>query len=147
MPVKLQKTTVARKGKFKQSWLLVDAEGQILGRLATRIAKILMGKHRPEYTPHVDTGDYVVIINAEKIKVTGNKEADKTYYSHSQHPGSLKSINFEKLKATKPISIIEHAVKGMLPRGPLGRKMFKKLKIYAGSEHPHGAQQPEVLEV
>jgi large subunit ribosomal protein L13 len=128
-------------------WYLVDAENKILGRLATEIARRLRGKHKPEYTPHLDLGDYIVVINAEKVRVTGNKRTDKQYYRHTGYPGGIKSINFEKLIAKKPEAIIEKAVKGMLPKGPLGRQMFRKLKVYAGSEHSHTAQQPELLDI
>ena len=128
---------------MEQKWLLVDAEGQTLGRMATAIATRLRGKHKAEYTPHVDTGDFVVVINADKVTVTGNKAKDKIYYSHSGFPGALKSISFEKLLEKAPERVIKLAVKGMLPRNSLGRAMFKKLKVYAGAEHPHTAQQPE----
>ncbi len=136
------KTYSAKPGEIDQNWLLIDADGLTLGRMATAISTRLRGKHKPEYTAHVDTGDYVVVINAEKIHVTGNKTTDKIYYSHSGYPGGLKSLPFEKLQEKSPEKIIRLAVKGMLPRTPLGRAMFKKLKVYAGSDHPHGAQQP-----
>ncbi len=141
------KTFVATPETVKRDWYVVDAEGKTLGRLATEIASRLRGKHKPEYTPHVDTGDYIVVINAEKIAVTGNKAAAKTYYSYSGFPGGLKSITFEKLIARKPEMVLEIAVKGMLPKGPLGRAMFRKLKVYAGTEHNHAAQQPQVLDI
>ncbi|RUO23504.1 50S ribosomal protein L13 [Aliidiomarina iranensis] len=141
------KTFVAKAETVKRDWFVVDADGKTLGRLATEVATRLRGKHKPEYTPHVDTGDYIVIINAEKITVTGNKAKDKMYHSHSGYPGGLKSISFEKLQAKKPEMIIEAAVKGMLPRGPLGRAMFRKLKVFAGPEHAHVAQQPKTLEI
>ncbi len=141
------KTFVAKPETVKRDWYVVDADGKTLGRIATEIAHRLRGKHKPEYTPHVDTGDYIVVINAEKVVVTGNKTQDKIYYAHSGFPGGLKSINFEKLQAKKPEMIIEKAVKGMLPRGPLGRAMYRKLKVYAGSEHQHAAQQPQVLDI
>lgn len=137
------KTYSAKPHEVEQKWLLVDAEGQTLGRMATAIATRLRGKHKAEYTPHVDTGDFVVVINADKVTVTGNKAKDKIYYSHSGFPGGLKSISFEKLLAKAPERVIKLAVKGMLPRNSLGRAMFKKLKVYAGAEHPHTAQQPE----
>ena len=137
------KTYSAKPHEVEQKWLLVDAEGQTLGRMATAIATRLRGKHKPEYTPHLDTGDFVVVINADKVTVTGNKAKDKIYYSHSGFPGGLKSISFEKLLAKAPERVIKLAVKGMLPRNSLGRAMFKKLKVYAGAEHPHTAQQPE----
>lgn len=141
------KTFVAKQETVKRDWYVVDAEGKTLGRLATEIASRLRGKHKPEYTPHVDTGDYIVVINAEKIAVTGNKAAAKTYYSYSGFPGGLKSITFEKLIDRKPEMVLEIAVKGMLPKGPLGRAMFRKLKVYAGTEHNHAAQQPQVLDI
>ena len=137
------KTYSAKPLEVEQKWLLVDAEGQTLGRMATAIATRLRGKHKAEYTPHVDTGDFVVVINADKVRVTGNKAKDKIYYSHSGFPGGLKSISFEKLLEKAPERVIKLAVKGMLPRNSLGRAMFKKLKVYAGAEHPHTAQQPE----
>ena len=136
------KTYTAKPETVKREWLIVDAEGATLGRLATEIAARLRGKHKPEYTPHVDTGDYIVVINADKVKVTGNKAKGKIYYSHSGFPGGLKSMSFEKLQDREPERIVKLAIKGMLPRTPLGRAMFKKLKVYAGSDHPHGAQQP-----
>lgn len=137
------KTYSAKPHEVDQKWLLVDAEGQTLGRMATTIATRLRGKHKPEYTPHIDTGDFVVVINADKVRVTGNKAKDKIYHSHSGFPGGLKSISFEKLLEKAPERVIKQAVKGMLPRNSLGRAMFKKLKVYAGAEHPHTAQQPE----
>ncbi|HEY9051857.1 MAG TPA: 50S ribosomal protein L13 [Gammaproteobacteria bacterium] len=141
------KTFSAKQETVKRDWYLVDANGKTLGRLATEIARRLRGKHKPEYTPHVDTGDYIVVVNAEKVKVTGNKTTDKMYYSHSGYIGGIKSISFDKLIDKKPELIIERAVKGMLPKNPLGRAMFRKLKIYAGSEHKHTAQQPQPLEI
>lgn len=132
---------------IKRDWYVVDATDKILGRLATEIAKRLRGKHKPQYTPHMDGGDYIVVVNAEKIKVTGNKRQDKIYYSHSGFPGGLKKINFAKLQEKSPEAIVKNAVKGMLPKGPLGRAMFKKLKVYAGTEHNHTAQQPKQLEL
>ncbi len=141
------KTFVAKPETVKRDWFVVDAEGKTLGRLATEIATRLRGKHKPEYTPHVDTGDYIVVINAEKVAVTGRKKSDKMYYSHTGYIGGIKSISFEKLIAQKPELVIEKAVKGMLPRGPLGRAMYRKLKVYAGSEHKHAAQQPQVLDI
>ncbi len=141
------KTFVAKPATVKRDWFVVDAAGKTLGRMATEIAVRLRGKHKPEYTPHVDTGDYIIVINAEKVTVTGNKAKDKIYHSHSGYPGGLKSISFEKLQAKKPEMIIEAAVKGMLPRGPLGRDMFRKLKVYAGPEHNHSAQQPKTLDI
>lgn len=141
------KTYNAKPHEVDQNWLLVDAEGQTLGRMATAIATKLRGKHKAEYTPHVDTGDYVVVINAGKVKVTGNKATDKLYHSHSGFPGALKSISFERLIKKTPEKVIKLAVKGMLPRSPLGRAMFRKLKVYAGTEHPHGAQQPQTIQL
>jgi large subunit ribosomal protein L13 len=141
------KTFTAKPESVKRDWYIVDAEGKTLGRLATELARRLRGKHKPEYTPHVDTGDYIVIVNAEKVTVTGNKAKNKIYYSHSGFPGGLKQISFEKLIDKKPELVIEKAVKGMLPKGPLGRAMFRKLKVYAGSEHQHAAQQPKILEI
>lgn len=141
------KTFVAKPATVQREWFVVDAEGKTLGRIATEIATRLRGKHKPEYTPHVDTGDYVIVINAEKVTVTGTKAKDKIYHSHSGYPGGLKSISFEKLQAKKPEMIIEAAVKGMLPKGPLGREMFRKLKVYAGPVHNHAAQQPKTLEI
>ena len=130
---------------IKRDWFVVDATDKVLGRLASEIANRLRGKHKAEFTPHVDTGDYVVVINAEKVRVTGNKATDKLYYSHSGYPGGLKSISFEKLQERSPEKVIKLAVKGMLPRTPLGRAMFKKLKVYAGTDHPHSAQQPQTV--
>ena len=141
------KTFVAKPETVKRDWYVVDATGKTLGRMATEIARRLRGKHKPEYTPHVDTGDYIVVINAEKVIVTGNKTQDKMYYAHTGYPGGLNETNFEKLQAHKPEMIIEKAVKGMLPKGPLGRDMFRKMKVYAGSEHKHTAQQPQVLDI
>lgn len=141
------KTFTAKPETAQHNWYVVDAAGKTLGRLATVVASRLRGKHKPEYTPHVDTGDFIVIINAEKIVVTGNKEQDKTYEHYTGYPGGLKSINFEKLQAKFPARIIEKAVKGMLPKNPLGYAMYRKLKVYAGAEHPHAAQQPQPLEI
>ncbi|WP_107850927.1 50S ribosomal protein L13 [Oceanimonas marisflavi] len=141
------KTFVAKPETVKRDWYVVDAEGKTLGRLATEIARRLRGKHKPEFTPHVDCGDYIIVINAEKVQVTGNKASDKIYYSHSGFPGGIKSISFEKLIDRKPEMVIESAVRGMLPRGPLGRAMYRKMKVYAGSQHNHAAQQPQVLDI
>jgi large subunit ribosomal protein L13 len=141
------KTFSAKPAEVRRDWYVIDAEGQTLGRLATEIARRLRGKHKPEYTPHVDTGDYIIVINAEKIGVTGNKEKDKMYYHHTGYIGNLKSVSLGKLRETFPDRIISNAVKGMLPRNPLGRAMFTKLKIYAGPEHGHQAQQPKALEL
>jgi len=141
------KTYSAKPETVERDWYVVDAEGKTLGRLAAEIALRLRGKHKPVYTPHVDTGDYIVVINAEKIHVTGKKRSDKTYYRHSGYPGGMKTMSFEKLNSYKPELIIETAVKGMLPHNPLGRAMFRKLKVYAGSEHQHAAQQPKELNI
>jgi large subunit ribosomal protein L13 len=141
------KTVSMRAQDVQHSWFLVDAQDKTLGRLATEIALRLRGKHKPQYTPHVDTGDFIVVINAEKVRVTGAKVTDKIYYRHSGHPGGIKGTSFERMRDTYPERIIEAAVKGMLPRNPLGRAMFKKLKIYAGDQHPHSAQQPVPLEI
>ena len=141
------KTFSAKPETVKRDWYVVDAEGKTLGRLATEIASRLRGKHKPEYTPHVDTGDYIVVINAEKVHVTGRKASDKMYYRHTGFPGGLREASFEKLIAHKPEMIIEKAVKGMLPKGPLGREMYRKMKVYAGTEHPHAAQQPQKLDI
>lgn len=141
------KTLSAKPETVKRDWYVVDATGKTLGRLSTEIASRLRGKHKPEYTPHVDTGDYIVVVNAEKVTVTGKKAKDKIYHRHTGYIGGLKSITFEKLIAKAPERVIEGAVKGMLPRGPLGRAMFKKLKVYAGTDHPHTAQQPKDLDI
>ena len=141
------KTFVAKPETVTREWFVIDATDKTLGRMASEIARRLRGKHKPEYTPHVDTGDYIVVINAEKVTVTGNKTKNKMYYAHSGFPGGLKETNFEKLQAEKPEMIIEKAVKGMLPKGPLGRAMYRKLKVYAGPEHNHTAQQPSVLDI
>lgn len=141
------KTYSAKPAQVKRGWYLIDATGKTLGRLATEIARRLKGKHKPEYTPHVDTGDYIVVVNADKVAVTGNKNDDKMYYRHTGYPGGMKSMSFKQLIARHPDRVISFAVKGMLPRNPLGRAMFGKLKVYAGAEHPHVAQQPELLEV
>ena len=141
------KTYSAKPESVKRDWYVVDASGKTLGRLATEVASRLRGKHKPEFTPHVDTGDYIVVVNADKVAATGNKANDKMYYRHTGYPGGLKEANFSTLQAEKPEMIIEKAVKGMLPRNPLGRAMFRKLKVYAGTEHPHTAQQPQQLEI
>ncbi|MCK5718317.1 MAG: 50S ribosomal protein L13 [Thiomargarita sp.] len=138
----MKRTFSAKAESVERQWFLVDAQDKVLGRLATEIAKRLRGKHKPEYTPHVDTGDYIVVVNAEKINVTGTKRVSKMYYHHSGYPGGIKSIRFDKLLDKAPERIIRSAVKGMLPRGPLGREMLRKLKIYVGPEHDHIAQQP-----
>lgn len=141
------KTFSAKPAEVQRSWYIVDAEGKTLGRMASRVAAILRGKHKPEYTPHVDTGDFVIIINAAKAVVTGNKAEDKIYYRHSQYPGGIKEMNYNELIEKHPTRAINFAVKGMLPKNSLGRAMISKLKVYSGAEHPHAAQQPEVLEV
>jgi large subunit ribosomal protein L13 len=140
-------TWTVRPGDIERKWYIVDANDLILGRLATRIATVLRGKHRPQYTPHADCGDHVIVVNAEKIRVTGRKEHDKVYYRHSGYAGGLKSITLEKQREKHPERIIEAAVKGMMPKGPLGRSMLKKLKVYAGEDHPHTAQQPEAMKL
>ena len=140
-------TYSARPGDVKQEWYLVDAKGKTLGRLATEIARRLRGKHKPEYTPHQDVGDYIVVVNAQEVKVTGRKLDQKTYYRHSGYPGGIKEISLRKLLASHPERVIEFAVKGMLPKNPLGRAMFKKLKVYANAEHRQEAQQPKPLEI
>lgn len=141
------RTFVAKPAAVERDWYVVDATGKTLGRLASEIARRLRGKHKPVYTPHVDTGDYIIVVNAEKVQVTGNKRTDKIYYHHSGYPGGIKSISFEKLLQKAPERIIERAVKGMLPKGPLGRAMYRKLKVFAGPEHKHVAQQPKPLEL
>ncbi len=141
------KTVSMRAEDVRRSWYVVDAENQTLGRLATAIASRLRGKHKPEFTPHVDTGDFIIVVNADKVHVTGNKETGKIYYRHSGYPGGIKGTSLGRMRETYPERIIEKAVKGMLPRNPLGRAMFKKLKVYAGATHPHSAQQPEPLEL
>ena len=141
------KTYSPKKGEVDRNWYVVDASDQTVGRLSTEVARLLTGKHKPEYTPHVDTGDYIVVVNAEKVHVTGNKRNDKMYYRHSGFPGGLKEANFNKMVQTFPERTIELAVKGMLPKGPLGRAMHSKLKVYAGAEHPHQAQQPKELNI
>ena len=141
------KTFSAKADSVQRDWFVVDADGKTLGRLATEIAHRLRGKHKAEYTPHVDTGDYIVVVNAEKIQVTGNKAKDKMYYHHTGYVGNLKSISVEKQIQKAPERVIQSAVKGMLPRNPLGRTMLKKLKVYAGNEHPHAAQQPQALDI
>ena len=141
------KTFMAKAETADRRWLLIDAEGQTLGRLATQIATILRGKHKAEYTPHVDTGDYVIVVNADKIVVTGNKEAQKVYRRHSGYPGGMKEVSYQDMKAKHPERILESAVRGMLPKNSLGRLMYRKLKVYSGPDHPHAAQEPEQIEV
>ncbi len=141
------RTFSAKPESVTRDWFVVDAADKTLGRLASEIARRLRGKHKPEYTPHVDTGDYIVVINADKVKVTGNKEQDKMYHHHTGYVGHLKSVNLAKLRQSHPERILEAAVKGMLPKNALGRAMFKKLKVYAGDQHKHAAQQPQALEI
>lgn len=143
----IMKTLSIKLADVKHDWYIIDAEGKTLGRLATEIARRLRGKHKPEYTPHVDTGDYIIVVNAEKIVVTGNKEKDKMYYHHTGYVGNLKSVSLGKVRKTFPDRIIKTAVEGMLPKNSLGRAMFKKLKVYAGTSHNHQAQQPKILEL
>lgn len=141
------KTYSAKPETVKRDWYIVDASGKTLGRMAAEIAHRLRGKHKPEFTPHVDAGDYIVVINAKEVRVTGNKAKDKMYHRHTGYPGGLRTMSFEKLIEKAPERTIQSAVKGMLPRGPLGRAMFKKLKVYAGDAHPHAAQQPQELNI
>ena len=141
------KTFSAKPETVKRDWYLVDATDKTLGRLASEIARRLRGKHKPEYTPHVDTGDYIVVVNADKIRVTGNKASDKMYHHHTGYIGNLKSISFEKLQQRAPGRVLELAVKGMLPKNPLGRAMYRKLKVFGGAEHAHTAQQPQALDI
>jgi len=141
------KTYTAKAGDIKQDWFLVNAQGKVLGRLASQIATRLRGKHKPEYTPHVDTGDFIVVVNAGKVRVTGRKALDKTYIRHTNYPGGVRETSFAKMQATHPTRALEKAVKGMLPKGPLGYAMLRKLKVYAGDSHPHSAQQPKALEI
>ncbi len=147
MSSNLKTTISAKPAEVKRQWFVIDADGKTLGRVATEVAHRLRGKHKPIYTPHVDTGDYIVVINAAKVRVTGNKAKDKMYYRHTGYIGNLKSINFEDLQQKNPESIIEIAVKGMLPKNPLGRDMFRKLRVFAGDKHTHHAQQPQPLEI
>jgi len=141
------KTFSAKPAEVKHDWFVVDADGKTLGRLASEIARRLRGKHKPIYTPHVDTGDYIVVVNAEKVRVTGNKMKGKIYYHHTGHIGNLKSISLEKLLQKSPERVLQIAVKGMMPKNTLGRAMLRKLKVYAGAEHQHSAQQPKVLDI
>ncbi len=141
------RTFTAKPESVKRDWFVVDADGKTLGRLATEIARRLRGKHKAEYTPHVDTGDYIIVVNAEKIAVTGKKETAKTYWRHSEYPGGIRSITLDKLREKAPERIIQNAVKGMLPANPLGRAMFKKLRVFVGPEHTHEAQQPKELNI
>ena len=141
------KTFSARPETVTHDWYVVDAEGKVLGRLASEIARRLRGKHKPEFTPHVDTGDYIVVVNVDKLRVTGRKAQQKTYYRHSGYPGGIYSTNFAKLQARHPDRVLRLAVKGMLPKGPLGYAMLKKMKVYKGTSHPHSAQQPQPLKI
>jgi large subunit ribosomal protein L13 len=141
------KTYSAKPAEVRHGWYLVNAQDKVLGRLAMRIAQRLRGKHRPEYTPHVDTGDYIVVVNADKLRVTGKKAQQKKYYRHTGYPGGIRETTFAVLHAKHPDRVLQKAVKGMLPKGPLGNAMLKKLKIYAGEGHPHHAQRPEALEL
>lgn len=141
------KSFIEKPQNVERKWFIVDAEGKTLGKVASRVASILRGKHKSTFTPHVDCGDYVIVINAEKVEVTGRKRKNKIYKRHTGYPGGLKEVTFQQLQAAKPEEIIRHAVKGMMPKGKLGRQMYKKLKVYAGPEHGHAAQKPERLEV
>src|SRR5699024_8900972 len=141
------KTFVAKPHEVKRDWFVIDAKGKVLGRVASEVARRLRGKHKPEYTPHVDTGDYIVVINAADLVVTGKKAVNRTYYHHTGYPGGIKETNFERMQQRFPGRALEKAVKGMLPKGPLGYAMAKKLKVYAGEEHPHTAQQPQQLDI
>lgn len=141
------KTFSAKPAEVRRDWYVVDANGKTLGRLASEIARRLRGKHKPEYTPHVDTGDYIVVVNAEKVRVTGRKETDKIYYHHTGYIGHMKSVSLGKLRASHPERILKSAVLGMLPKNPLGRAMFKKLKVFSGADHDHQAQQPKELKI
>jgi len=143
----VMKTFSAKSHEVKREWFVIDATDKVLGRVASEVAHRLRGKHKPEFTPHVDTGDYIVVINAAKLRVTGNKGLQKTYYRHSGYPGGIYETNFDKMQAKFPGRVLEKAVKGMLPKGPLGYAMIKKLKVYGDDNHPHAAQQPSVLEI
>jgi large subunit ribosomal protein L13 len=143
----IHKTYVAKPGEVEKQWYVVDATNKTLGRLATQIASVLRGKHKPQYTPHEDVGDYVIVVNAEKIQVTGRKLEQKVYYRHSGYPGGIRGVTLQDQLNRHPERVIEHAVKGMLPRGPLGRRMFKKLKVFVGPEHSHQAQNPQVMDL
>ncbi|QCT73957.1 50S ribosomal protein L13 [Macrococcoides canis] len=143
----MRQTFMANESNIDRKWYVIDAEGKTMGRLSSEVASILRGKHKVTYTPHVDCGDHVILINAEKIYLSGNKAADKIYYRHSNHPGGIKSISAGELREKNPVRLMETSIKGMLPKGSLGDKMFKKLHVYAGAEHPHAAQQPENYEL
>jgi large subunit ribosomal protein L13 len=141
------KTFSAKSHEVQRDWYIVDASGKVLGRVAAEIARRLRGKHKPEFTPHVDTGDYIVVVNVDKLRVTGNKAKDKLYHRHTTYPGGLYTTSFEKMQARHPERVLQLAVKGMLPKGPLGYAMLRKMKVYAGAEHPHVAQQPKTLQI
>ncbi|WP_414055696.1 50S ribosomal protein L13 [Macrococcus equi] len=143
----MRQTFMANEANIERKWYVIDAEGKTMGRLSSEVASILRGKHKPTFTPHVDCGDHVILINADKIYLSGNKAEDKIYYRHSNHPGGLKSISAGELREKNPVRLMETSIKGMLPKGSLGDKMFKKLHVYAGAEHPHTAQQPENYEL
>ncbi|MCH4985621.1 50S ribosomal protein L13 [Macrococcoides goetzii] len=143
----MRQTFMANEANIDRKWYVIDAEGKTMGRLSSEVASILRGKHKPTFTPHVDCGDHVILINAEKIYLSGNKAEDKIYYRHSLHPGGIKSISAGELREKNPVRLMETSIKGMLPKGSLGEKMFKKLHVYAGAEHPHAAQQPENYEL
>ncbi|MDJ1112201.1 MULTISPECIES: 50S ribosomal protein L13 [Macrococcus] len=143
----MRQTFMANESNIDRKWYVIDAEGKTMGRLSSEVASILRGKHKPTFTPHVDCGDHVILINAEKIYLSGNKPEDKIYYRHSNHPGGIKSISAGELREKNPVRLMETSIKGMLPKGSLGDKMFKKLHVYAGAEHPHTAQQPENYEL
>lgn len=143
----LPKTFMAKESEIEKKWYVIDAKGQVLGRLASQVAAILRGKHKPTFTPHIDSGDYVIVINADQVELTGKKEHDKIYFRHTLYPGGLKTRTASEMRRTRPEQMIELAVKGMLPKNSLGRRQLRKLKVYRGSEHPHQAQQPEVLSV
>ena len=147
MDIRSFKTQSVRSADIRRSWYVVDANQQVVGRLASQVATILRGKHKPSFTPHVDTGDYVIVVNADKVRFTGRKETDKLYYSYSGYPSGLKSRSAHQMRTRRPEHIVRHAVKGMLPKGRLGRSMLRKLKVYASSSHPHAAQQPRVLKL
>ena len=141
------KTHAVKAGDIQRKWYVADAEGKVLGRFASEVARILRGKHKPTYSPHLDVGDHVIVVNASKVVVTGKKAEQKQYYRHSGHPGGLKSVSFAKLMQRRPEKVLEHAIKGMLPHNSLGRQMFRKLRVYAGAEHGHESQKPEAIEI
>lgn len=147
MDINSFKTISAKPAEVERAWYVVDAENMVVGRLASKVASILRGKHKPSFTPHVDTGDFVIVINAEKVRFTGQKETDKEYFRHTGYPGGGRVRTPKEVRVSKPTFMVQNAVKGMLPKGPLGRDMYRKLKVYAGNEHPHGAQQPQPLEL